>query len=126
MIGQVRWFSIFAAWLGGFSLFGIAATAQTTSGQGSPTPQTSVETVIVTGRKRPPDIDSIVSHFVDSHAAPNRKTGQYMRVDLGPVCAVTSGLPPAFDKFVTARVLAVAASIGARTDATGKCKPNVE
>jgi hypothetical protein len=88
--------------------------------------QKSVETVIVTGWRLSPDIDTVVSHFVDMHAAPNRKTGQYMRVDLGPVCPVTMGLPPAFDRFVTARVVAVAASVGAKTDAAGKCKPNVE
>lgn len=84
------------------------------------------ETVVVTGQSSRHDIDTIVSQFVDLHAATNRKTGQYMRDDIGPVCPVTLGLPQAFDAFVTARVVQVAASVGAKTDPTGKCKPNIE
>jgi hypothetical protein len=89
-------------------------------------PQGKPETVIVTGHRPQQDIDTIVSQFVDLHAATNRKTGQYMRDDIGPVCPVTLGLPQSFNDFVTARVVQVAASVGAKTDATGKCKPNVE
>jgi hypothetical protein len=100
--------------------------AQTAGGLAPSPAHASVETVIVTGHKPAPDIDTVVSHFVESHAAPNRKTGQYMRDDLGPVCPVTTGLPPPFDRFVTARVVAVAASVGAKTGSGAKCKPNVE
>jgi hypothetical protein len=84
------------------------------------------ETVVVTAHRAQEDIDTIVSRFVDLHAATNRKTGQYMRDDIGPVCPLTLGMPQAFDDFVTARVVRVAASVGAKTDATGTCSPNIE
>jgi len=100
------------------------------SAQSAPSPATQParkpETVIVTGHRSQQDIDTIVSQFVDLHAATNRKTGQYMRDDIGPVCPVTLGLPQSFDDFVSARVVQVAASVGAKTDTTGKCKPNIE
>jgi len=48
--------------------------AQTDGGQASLTTEKSVETVVVTGRKPAQDIDAAVSHFVDLHAARNRKT----------------------------------------------------
>jgi hypothetical protein len=89
----------------------------------SATGQNRPESVVVTGQR---DIDAVVNHFVELHAAPNRKTGQYMRDDLGPVCPVTLGLPKAFNDFVTARVLQVAQSAGATTDPTGHCIPNIE
>jgi hypothetical protein len=100
-------------------------------GQSAPQAQTTEtarkpETVIVTGHRPQEDIDTVVSRFVDLHAAPNRKTGQYMRDDSGPVCPITLGLPQAFNDFVTARLIQVATSVGAKTDSTGKCKPNVE
>jgi hypothetical protein len=126
MTGWLRSLRVCVLWPGAFSLFAAGAVAQTTGGQVPPSAQKSLETVIVRARKPAPDIDTVVSHFVDLHAASNRKTGQYMRDDLGPVCPVTTGLPPAFDKFVTARVVAVAASVGAKTDASAKCIPNVE
>ncbi len=101
-----------------------AASAQ--SGQSSPAIPGKPETVVVTGHRSQPDIDTIVSQFVSLHAATNRKTGQYMRDDIGPVCPITLGLPQAFDAFVTARVVQVAASVGAKTDPTGTCSPNIE
>ena len=85
--------------------------------------QKTPETVVVTGQR---DIDTVVSQFVEQHAKPNRKTGQYMRDDVWPVCPITLGLPKAFNDFVTARVLSVATSVGAKTGAPGTCKPNVE
>jgi hypothetical protein len=105
-----------------------AGTAMAQSG--SPSAKTPTannpETVVVTGTRTRQDIDTIVSQFVDLHAATNRKTGQYMRDDIGPVCPVTVGLPQAFNDFITARVVQVAASVGAKTDATEKCTPNIE
>jgi hypothetical protein len=109
-------------------IFLAAGPASAQTDQPPPTTETATkaETVVVTGHRPEQDIDTIVSQFVDQHAAPNRKTGQYMRDDIGPVCPVTLGLPDAFDRFVTARVVRVAASVGARTDKTGSCKPNIE
>jgi len=92
--------------------------------QTSPKPP---ETVVVTGQRvDDKTLNSIVSQFIDVHAARNRKTGQYMRDAAGPICPITEGLPPAFNAFVTARVLKVAHDVGAPTDAGGTCKPNVE
>jgi hypothetical protein len=119
-----------------FRLPGVAAfaasaflfSASAASAQSNAPADTSkkAETVIVTGQRPQQDIDTVVSHFVDQHAAPNRKTGQYMRDDVWPVCPVTLGLPDAYNKFVTARIVQVAASVGAKTDASGTCKPNIE
>lgn len=103
-----------------------AAAAQSASPLPATRTATRPETVIVTAPRTRQDVDTIVSQFVDQHAATNRKTGQYMRDDIGPVCPVTLGLPQSFDDFVTARVVQVAASVGAKTDATGTCKPNIE
>src|SRR5579862_2029957 len=114
-----------AALAAGVSFLSGAALAQSAPSSPATTPG-KPETVIVTGHRSRQDIDTIVSQFVDMHAATNRKTGQYMRDDIGPVCPITLGLPQAFDDFVTARVVQVAASVGAKTDATGKCKPNIE
>jgi hypothetical protein len=83
------------------------------------------ETVVVTGQRSAQDVDTIVSQFIDVHAAKNRKTGQYMR-DVRPICPVTLGMPPAFNAFVTARVRAVAIQVGAKTGDAGTCTPNVE
>ena len=98
------------------------APAQSSAQPGQKPP----ETVIVNGQRSAQDVDTIVSQFIDVHAAPNRKTGLYMRDDAGPVCPITEGLPPAFNAFVTARVLKVAHDVGAKTDVSGKCKANVE
>jgi hypothetical protein len=98
------------------------ASAQSAS---LPTP-TKPETVVVTGHRPQQDIDTIVSQFVELHAATNRKTGQYMRDDIGPVCPMTLGLPQAFNDFVTARVVQIAAGVGAKTDSAKTCKPNIE
>jgi hypothetical protein len=126
MTGSLHLPSTYGLGVAVFFMLAANAAAQTAGGQTPPLPQKPSETVVVTGRKSAPDIDTIVSQFVELHAAPNRKTGQFMRDDLGPVCPVTLGLPPAFNNFVTARIVAVAASVGAKTDPTGKCTPNVE
>jgi hypothetical protein len=83
------------------------------------------DTVVVTGQRSAQDVDTIVSQFIDVHAAKNRKTGQYMR-DVRPICPVTLGMPQAFNAFVTARVRAAAAQVGAKMGEAGTCTPNVE
>ena len=85
----------------------------------------STPTVVVTGQRTTEDVDTVVSRFIDQHAAPNRKTGQYMRDDVWPICPVTLGLPPAYNAFVTSRVLAVATKVGAKVGGAG-CKSNVQ
>ena len=89
------------------------------------TDQKPPDTVVVTGQRSAQDVDTVVSQFIDVHAAKNRKTGQYMR-DVRPICPVTLGMPPAFNAFVTARVRGVAAQVGAKMGIAGTCVPNVE
>jgi len=103
-----------------------AAAASAQSALPPPATPKNPETVVVTGHRSRQEIETVVSQFVDQHAATNRKTGQYMRDDIGPVCPVTLGLPDAFDAFVTARIVQVAAHVGAKTDKTGTCKPDIE
>jgi hypothetical protein len=110
-----------------FALFAVTAVvwAQTDS-PNSPSPGRTPETVIVTGTKPSDTMDQIVSQFVDVHAATDRKTGQMVRdVDSG-ICPFTAGLPPALNAFVTARIVAVAKLSGARVQAAGSCRPNIE
>src|ERR1700679_3287533 len=114
--------------------FLLALTLGVNAQTSSPTPasdaQTSkqTETVVVTGTKptQPETLDTVVSQFIDTHAARDSKTGQFVRDIATGVCPVTMGLPAGFNAFVTARIEAVAKSIGAPAQAVGACKPNVE
>ncbi|HEY5048272.1 MAG TPA: hypothetical protein VII49_09650 [Rhizomicrobium sp.] len=108
-----------------------AATAQTNPvasqpGEEHPSSSRQPETVTVTAQRLTAQqlSDAVIAQFVDQHGARDKKSGQFVR-DLG-VCPLTLGFPPAFNAFVTARVLAVAASVGARTQEAGKCNPNIE
>jgi len=84
----------------------------------------SIPEVIVTA-PRPPTPEelagSAVSDFVHAHAAPTVATGQLARWRVG-ICPLTSGLSPDFNDFVSARILAIAASVGAPGELTGGCK----
>jgi hypothetical protein len=91
------------------------ASAQTAA---SPLPE-----VTVTAPKPPAPEEltgTAVSDFVKAHAAPAVSTGQLARWGIGGdagICPVTTGLTPAFNDFVSARILAVAASVGAPVQA---------
>jgi hypothetical protein len=65
-----------------------------------------------------------VPNFVASHAVPSIVIRQLMRWRTG-ICPVTLGLSPSFNTFVSARIHAVAAAVGAPHQAVEKCKPNV-
>jgi hypothetical protein len=78
---------------------------------------------------RPPTQEELagdaVSHFVHMHAAPTAVIGQLARWGGGigrgvGICPITKGLSPRFNGFVSARMLAVAASVGAPVQA-GEC-----
>ena len=87
-----------------------------------------METVTVTGR-RPADKDALraaIAPFVAMHAARDRKTGLLVRAPSAGVCPITLGLSPAFNDFVTARIVAVARSVGSKVQPIGRCQPNVE
>jgi hypothetical protein len=64
-----------------------------------------------------------VSNFVAAHARPSLASGHLARWRT-PVCASTRGLSAAFTAFISARIAAVAASVGAPYGVTG-CKPNI-
>ena len=105
------------------------ATAAAAPAQPRDTGQTTVGPVTVTGRRPPADEDmirSVITPFVDVHAARDRKSGLLLRAAPTGVCAVALGLPAAFDDFVVGRIDEVARQAGAAVEPAGKCKPNVE
>jgi hypothetical protein len=91
-------------------------------------PVAEIPTVTVTAPK-PPDPEQLagdsVSKFIAAHARPAQITGQLARWREG-VCPVTSGLTPGFNAFVSARIEAVAAIVGAPHSGTGNCKHNIQ
>lgn len=100
-----------------------AAFAQTNSS--SPLPEVTVEA------PRQPTAEELagdaVPDFIRTHAAPAAVSGQLARwgVARDPgICPLTAGLSPSFNEFVSARVLAVAATVGAPIQ-TGPCTHNV-
>jgi len=79
---------------------------------------------------RPPTPEEIagdaVSSFVRKHAVPSAVTGQLARWGGGVgrgvgICPITIGLSPKFNDFVSARVRAVAVSVGAPVQAEDRC-----
>jgi hypothetical protein len=94
---------------------------------GQVTASSAIPEVIVVA-PRPVDLGksphTVISQFAQSHGAPAAETGQLSRWRQG-VCPFTEGLPPAFDAFVTTRIEAVAASVGAPKP-SGRCDVNVD
>lgn len=115
--------------LGALALILVAAA---TNASGQPQPptvgQNTVAPVTVTGRRAPDEdvIRSIITPFVASHAARDRKSGLLLRAPPEGVCPVALGLPQGFDDFVTRRIVDVARQVGAAVQPQGKCRPNVE
>jgi hypothetical protein len=79
---------------------------------------------------RPPTPEELagdaVSNFVHVHAAPTVMTGQLARWGGGigrgeGICPMTIGLSQRLNDFVSARILAVAASVGAPVQTGGRC-----
>ena len=101
--------------------------------ESTPTPNTAgssaaeIPTVTVTAPK-PPDPEQLagesVPKFIAAHARPAVVTGQLARWREG-ICPETSGLSPAFNSFVSARIQAVAVVVGAPHKDAGHCKSNV-
>lgn len=96
------------------------------AGAGVPTASAQLPEVTVTAPRLPTPGElsgTAVSKFVEVHAAPAAVTGQLARWGVGGdagICPLTTGLAPAFNDFVSARILAVAASVGAPVQA-GPC-----
>jgi hypothetical protein len=83
--------------------------------------------VVVTA-PRPPTPEELagnaVPSFVTSHTTPSTVIGQLTRWRSG-ICPVTRGLDPAMNAFVSARIRAVAAAVGAPVDEAANCKYNI-
>jgi hypothetical protein len=106
---------------------GIAAAQSPDSQPGAEQP---LQEVMVTARKR---IDQrtlyqvIIPRFVKSHAAENPRSAQVGRWTLpASICARAEGLRAASLDYLSRRILAVAASVGAPTATYGHCLTNVE
>jgi hypothetical protein len=111
------------AWL----LLGCCVTGSTGHAEaiGNTSPQLPAVTVTA---PRPPTKEELagdsVSKFIAAHGTHAVVTGQLARWREG-ICPVTSGLSPGFNAFVSARLLAVAAAVGAPS-AEGRCRHNVQ
>lgn len=66
-----------------------------------------------------------IAKFIQSFAKPTRLVGKLARWET-PICPVTLGVKAQANDFVTNRVKAVAAEVGARVDTSENCKPNIE
>ena len=77
---------------------------------------------------RPPDPTELandsVPRFIQAHARPAIVTGQLSRWRDG-ICPVTTGLSPGFNRFISARILAIAGNVGAPHQTAEHCMPNV-
>jgi hypothetical protein len=96
-----------------------AVSAQSVSQVPHPAP---TESVIVSETKAP--LDKILHDFIFSYTAPSPASGKVARWHAG-VCPGVTGLPPSWDKSVTARVREVASLAGAPV-APEKCRPNID
>jgi len=88
--------------------------------QAQPAPQ-QTESITVTGARS----RQVIQGFVQSFAAPTRRAGKLARWEDG-VCPTTVGLKPVFAQFISQRLKAVAAEVGAPVNDRSGCKPNIE
>ena len=77
---------------------------------------------------RPPSPQELagdaVPNFIKSHATPSQVLHQLTRWQTG-ICPVTQGLSAGYDAYVSARIEAVAAAVGAPREESASCKHNV-
>lgn len=103
---------------------GVNATLPSMSADAQTSPSSPVPEVTVTAPRPPTPQElagSAVSDFIHVHAHPAVVTGQLARWRIGLCPPVTVGLSPRFNDFISARILAVAASVGAPVQEAGKC-----
>jgi hypothetical protein len=83
--------------------------------------------ILVTGRRALDEksLRAATREFGKSHGSPAVVTGQLARWR-SPICPLTRGLAPGFNAFGSARVRAIAASVGAPVDESEQCTPNAE
>ena len=109
----------------------LASITLTSSGLGQNTKQSPdsyqqapPEVVVVTGhRPKPETVHEIVWKYVYARAGYGPKIPQLTRW-IDPVCPEVRNLSPAFATFITARIKAIAASVGAPVK--DGCRPNIE
>jgi hypothetical protein len=65
-----------------------------------------------------------VPQFIASHGKPALLTGLLTRWSDG-ICPLTQGLSPGFNAFLSARLRAVAATVGVPRQTAAKCRPNI-
>jgi hypothetical protein len=113
---------------GGSFLLGLAFAFAAHGALAQPAPSSTVEALTIVAPKAEQEkLPDLVNRFVTAHSATSR-IDQLSRW-AGPVCPQTGGLTAPFDAYVTARVKAVAASIGApvekRPNRSFPCKTNL-
>jgi hypothetical protein len=108
--------------LAGIAPWLIFLSTPAASGAAHSSPSDPLPGITVTA-PRPPTPEELagdaVSDFVRVHAAPSLVSGQLARWRIA-LCPLTQGFSPAFNYFVSARIVAVAASVGAPVQA-GRC-----
>jgi hypothetical protein len=73
-------------------------------------------------------LDEFIVHHATTHFVDTTTTGNLARWRGGKqsICPVTEGLSPGYDAFVTARLRAIAAYVGAPVESDPQCKSNVQ
>ena len=73
-------------------------------------------------------LDEFIVHHATTHFVDTTTTGNLARWRGGrqSICPLTEGLSPGYDAFVTARLRAIAAFVGAPVESDLQCKPNVQ
>jgi len=73
-------------------------------------------------------LDEFIVHHATTHFVDTTTTGNLARWRGGKqsICPVTEGLNPGYDAFVTARLRAIAAYVGAPVESDLQCKSNVQ
>jgi len=97
-----------------------AAPAGVPSGRATPA---DVSPVTVTGKPSPEVARERAAAFVDAHSVATR-VGRIGRWSTA-ICPMVTGLPAAFDSYVSKRLTAVAGMVGAPVDKSPRCQANI-
>jgi hypothetical protein len=110
-----------------FGLATYAGTAVAQSHDSQLGSQQTLQEVTVTARRLQDHrtLARAVSGFVASHSAPGTRINQIGRW-YAQVCPETVGLQPAYNEYISHRIVEVARSVGAPTQRGGKCTGNVK
>jgi len=101
-----------------------AASASSGSAGGAKAAPTDLSGVTVRAPQKPDPLVDRTTQFVRQHLPENTFSDQYPRFR-DPVCVRVIGLPPEFDGFIAARVVAIANQVGAPVAKAADCTPNV-